>query len=237
MIDNLFPCDIGLLVSQDLIQTYGLDLEEVRDVILKDLLGEQPLPLGQPAGYTIGKWLRAASSPPPSTQATRTRTSWSPRSTNLMRRRSPPRTRGCDWKGTVDLEFLMVPGAPPPPPTAPYSHAVRAGDFLFVTGQLPSDPKTGDCLVPGGIVEQTHQVMRNLQTVLAGLGTSLDRTVLARVYLLNFADYAAMNGVYASYFAPGRMPGRTCIGVTGLALDALVEIDLVVRPNDEAAHP
>ncbi len=137
----------------------------------------------------------------------------------------------------MDLEFLMVPGAPPPPPTAPYSHAVRAGDFLFVTGQLPSDPKTGDCLVPGGIVEQTHQVMRNLQTVLAGLGTSLDRTVLARVYLLNFADYAAMNGVYASYFAPGCMPGRTCIGVTGLALDALVEIDLVVRPNDEAAHP
>ena len=92
-------------------------------------------------------------------------------------------------------------------------------------------------MVPGGIVEQTHQVMRNLQTVLAGLGSSLDRTVLARVYLLNFADYAAMNGVYASYFAPGRMPGRTCIGVTGLALGALVEIDLVVRPNDEAARP
>ncbi len=137
----------------------------------------------------------------------------------------------------MDLEFLMVRGAPPPPPTAPYSHAVRAGDFLFVTGQLPSDPKTGDCLVPGGIVEQTHQVMRNLQTVLAGLGSSLDRTVFARVYLLNFADYAAMNGVYASYFATGHMPGRTCIGVTGLALGALVEIDLVVRPNDEAARP
>ncbi len=135
------------------------------------------------------------------------------------------------------LEFLMAPGAPPPPPTAPYSHAVRAGEFLFVTGQLPSDPKTGDRLVPGGIVEQTHQVMRNLQTVLTGLGTSLDRTVFARVYLLNFADYAAMNGVYAAYFAPGRMPGRTCIGVTGLALDALVEIDLVVRPDDEAARP
>lgn len=79
--------------------------------------------------------------------------------------------------------------------------------------------------------------MRNLQTVLAGLGSSLDRTVFARVYLLNFTDYAAMNGVYASYFAPGRMPGRTCIGVTGLALGALVEIDLVVRPNDEAARP
>lgn len=130
----------------------------------------------------------------------------------------------------MDLEFLIVPGAPPPPPTAPYSHAVRAGDYLFVTGQMPSDPKTGDRLVPGGIVEQTHQVMQNLRTVLRGAGTSLDRAVFARVYLVNFQDYAAMNGVYATYFTPGRLPARTCVGVTGLALGALVEIDLVVKP-------
>jgi 2-iminobutanoate/2-iminopropanoate deaminase len=130
------------------------------------------------------------------------------------------------------MEFVMVPGAPPPPPTAPYSHAVRAGEFLFVTGQLPTDPTRGDRLVPGGIVEQTHQVMRNLATVLAGAGTSLDRVAFARVYLTDFSQYAAMNGVYASYFAPGRLPGRTCVGVTGLALGALVEIDLVVRPEN-----
>jgi 2-iminobutanoate/2-iminopropanoate deaminase len=129
----------------------------------------------------------------------------------------------------MDLEFLMVPGAPPPPPTAPYSHAVRAGDFLFVTGQLPAGPESGE-LVAGGIVQQTHQVMRNLQAVLRGAGTGLERVVFARVYLVDFADYAAMNAVYASYFAPGRLPGRTCVGVTGLALGALVEIDLVVRP-------
>jgi 2-iminobutanoate/2-iminopropanoate deaminase len=128
-----------------------------------------------------------------------------------------------------DLEFLMVPGAPAPPPTAPYSHAVRAGDFLFVTGQMPNDPRTGQ-IVSGGVAEQTHRVMQNLQIVLAGAGTSLDRVVFARVYLVNFADYAVMNGVYAGYFAPGRLPGRTCVGVTGLALGALVEIDLVVRP-------
>lgn len=128
----------------------------------------------------------------------------------------------------MDLEFLMVADAPPPPPTAPYSHAVRAGDFLFVTGQLPADPGTGQ-LVGGGITEQTHQVMRNLQTVLRGAGTALERVVFARVYLVDFADYAAMNAVYASYFARGRLPGRTCVGVTGLALGALVEIDLVVR--------
>ena len=132
--------------------------------------------------------------------------------------------------GAMDIEYLMIPGAPPPPPTAPYSHAVRAGDFLFVTGQMPSDPKTGDRVVPGGIVEQTHQVMRNLQTVLAGTGTSLERAVFARVYLVNFQDYAAMNGVYVTYFKQGRLPGRTCVGVTGLALGALVEIDLIVKP-------
>jgi 2-iminobutanoate/2-iminopropanoate deaminase len=129
----------------------------------------------------------------------------------------------------MDLEFLVVPGAPPPPPTAPYSHAVRAGEFLFVTGQLPADPATGR-LIDGSIAEQTHQVMRNLQTVLRGAGTDLERAVFARVYLVNFADYPAMNAVYAGYFAPGRLPARTCVGVTGLALGALVEIDLLVRP-------
>jgi len=129
----------------------------------------------------------------------------------------------------MDLEFLTVRGAPPPPPTAPYSHAVRAGDYLFVTGQLGVDPVTGR-LVSGGIAAQTHQVMRNLQTVLSGAGASLDRAVFARVYLVNFDDYPVMNGVYASYFAPGRLPGRTCVGVTGLALGGLVEIDLIARP-------
>jgi reactive intermediate/imine deaminase len=130
----------------------------------------------------------------------------------------------------VTLEFLTVAGAPPPPPTAPYSHAVRAGDYLFVTGQLPVDPRTGDRLVGEGIVEQTHQVMRNLETVLAGAGTSLARVVFARVYLVNFGDYPRMNAVYSTYFEPGRLPARTCVGVTGLALGALVEIDLIVRP-------
>lgn len=128
----------------------------------------------------------------------------------------------------MDLEFLMVPGAPPPPPTAPYSHAVRAGDFLFVTGQLPAHPDTGQ-LVAGGITEQTHQVMRNLQSVLRGAGTDLDRVAFSRVYLVNFADYAAMNAVYQSYFAPGRLPARTTVGVTALALGGAVEIDLIVR--------
>ena len=129
----------------------------------------------------------------------------------------------------MNLEFLMVEGAPPPPPTAAYSHAVRAGDFLFVTGQLGVDPVTNH-LVPGGIVAQTRQVMQNLQTVLRGAGTSLDRAVMARVYLTNFGDYAAMNAEYVGHFSPGRLPARTTVGVTGLALGGAVEIDLIVRP-------
>ena len=128
----------------------------------------------------------------------------------------------------MDLEFLNFPAAPPPPPTAAYSHAVRAGEYLFVTGQLGVDPKT-NALVPGGTVAQTHQVMRNLQAVLAGAGTTLARAVMVRIYLTNFADYAAMNAAYASYFDPGRLPARTTVGVTALALGGAVEIDLVVR--------
>jgi reactive intermediate/imine deaminase len=129
----------------------------------------------------------------------------------------------------MDLEFLNLPGAPPPPPTAAYSHAVRAGEYLFVTGQLGVDPNM-NALVPGGATAQTHQVMRNLQTVLAGAGTTLARVVMARVYLTDFAaDYPAMNAAYATYFAPGRLPARTTVGVTGLALGAAVEIDLIVR--------
>jgi 2-iminobutanoate/2-iminopropanoate deaminase len=128
----------------------------------------------------------------------------------------------------MDLEFLMAAGAPPPPPSAAYSHAVRAGNYLFVTGQLGVDPVTNH-LVPGGIVAQTRQVMQNLQTVLRGAGTSLDRAVMARVYLTDFGDYAAMNAEYARHFAPGRLPARTTVGVTGLALGGAVEIDLIVR--------
>jgi 2-iminobutanoate/2-iminopropanoate deaminase len=128
----------------------------------------------------------------------------------------------------MDLRFLTVPGAPPPPPTAAYSHAVRAGDYLFVTGQLGVDPKT-NALVAGGAEEQAKQIMRNLETVLKGAGTTLDRAVMARLYLVNFAaDYPAVNRVYSGYFKEGRYPARTTVGVTNLALGAMVEIDLIV---------
>jgi 2-iminobutanoate/2-iminopropanoate deaminase len=128
----------------------------------------------------------------------------------------------------MELAFLNFADAPPPPPTAAYSHAVRAGEWLFVTGQLGVDPKTGT-LVPGGTVAQCRQVMQNLATVLRSAGTSLDRAVMTRIYLTDFADYAAVNAEYARHFAPGKLPARTTVGVTALALGGAVEIDLIVR--------
>jgi len=126
------------------------------------------------------------------------------------------------------IEFLMVAAAPKP--VAPFSHATACGGWLFVTGQMPTDPADDSAPLPDGIEAQTRRVMDNLRIVLAGAGSSLEQIVFARVYLTHFErDYAAMNRVYQSYFAPGCLPARTCIGVTGLARGALVEIDLLAR--------
>lgn len=127
-----------------------------------------------------------------------------------------------------DLLFHMVEGAPQP--VAPFSHAVEVDGWVIVTGQMPTDPADSEAPLPEGVEAQTRRVMDNLKRVLSGLGLGLDRVVNARVYLTEFQrDYAAMNRVYESYFEPGRLPARTCVGVTGLACDALVEIDLMVR--------
>jgi reactive intermediate/imine deaminase len=126
------------------------------------------------------------------------------------------------------IEFLMVPDAPKR--VAPYSHATVAEGWIFVTGQVPTDPNDNSAPLAEGIEAQTHRVIDNLRRVLAGAGSGLDRVVFARVYLTHFErDYAAMNAVYQSYFASDHLPARTCIGVTGLACGALVEIDLLAR--------
>jgi 2-iminobutanoate/2-iminopropanoate deaminase len=126
------------------------------------------------------------------------------------------------------IEFLMVAGAPTP--VAPFSHAVAADGWLFVTGQMPTDPADDDAPLPEGVEAQTRRVVENLKLVLAGAGSGLDKVVFARVYLTHFErDYAAMNAVWRSYFAEGKLPARTCIGVTGLARGALVEIDLLAK--------
>jgi len=126
------------------------------------------------------------------------------------------------------IEFLMVADAPTP--VAPFSHAVAAEGWIFVTGQMPTDPDDDNAPLPEGIEAQTRRVVENLKIVLAGAGSALDKVVFARVYLTHFErDYAAMNAVWRTYFAEGRLPARTCIGVTGLARGALVEIDLLAK--------
>lgn len=117
-----------------------------------------------------------------------------------------------------------------PRPVAPFSHAVEADGWVFVTGQMPTDPDALDAPLPDGIAAQTVRVMENLKIVLDGLGLGLENITFARVYLTDFErDYELMNETYRSFFEDGKLPGRTCIGVTGLAVNALVEIDLVVR--------
>ncbi len=124
--------------------------------------------------------------------------------------------------------FHMI--AAGPRPVAPFSHATEADGWVFVTGQMPTDPNAPDAALPDGIEAQTRQVMDNLKIVLAGIGMGLEHTLQARVYLTHFdRDFAAMNQIYRSYFAPDKLPARTCIGVSGLAINALVEIDLVAR--------
>jgi 2-iminobutanoate/2-iminopropanoate deaminase len=124
--------------------------------------------------------------------------------------------------------FHMIPGAPTP--VAPFSHAVEADGWVFVTGQMPTDPHDDPAPLPDGVEAQTRRVMDNLKLVLGGLDLGLEHVVVARVFLTDFQrDYAAMNAVYTSYFPADRLPARTCVGVTGLARDALVEIDLIAR--------
>ena len=132
----------------------------------------------------------------------------------------------------MDLAFVMAEAAPQP--VAPFSHAVKAGSFLFVTGQMPTLPGQSPQLVDGDCAIQTAQVMDNLLHVLKSQHLGWDRVLMARVYLTHFQrDYASMNAVYESYFDPAKKPARTCIGVTGLALNALVEIDLVAAFRDD----
>lgn len=126
-----------------------------------------------------------------------------------------------------DLLFHVV--ASGPKPVAPFSHAVEAGGFVFVTGQMPDGPEAPGVL-PDGIEAQTRAVMRNLCLVLGGIGLDLSHVVMARLYLTAFArDYAALNALWPSFFTPGRLPARTTVGVTALAYGALIEIDLVAR--------
>ena len=127
----------------------------------------------------------------------------------------------------MNIEHLVFDDGPKR--VGPFSHAVKAGGFLFVTGQMPTLTNDPTKLIEGDIISQTHQVMKNLKHVLTAANTSLEDVVFVRIYLINFQDFDKMNAVYESYFSSDKLPARTCIGVTGLAVDASVEIDLIAK--------
>ena len=117
-----------------------------------------------------------------------------------------------------------------PTHVAPFSHAVESDGWIQLTGQMPTYPDDDTKPLAGGIKAQTRRVMDNLVIVLDGLGLGLEHVLSCRIYITEFKrDYKAMNETYRSYFPAGRLPARTCIGVTGLAREALVEIDMVAK--------
>ena len=117
-----------------------------------------------------------------------------------------------------------------PRPVAPFSHAVESDGLVILTGQMPTDPDAPDAPLPEGIDGQTRRVMDNLEIILGELGLDFSHVVQCRCFLTEFErDYAEFNETYQSYFPPDRRPARTTIGVTALAVGALVEVDCVAK--------
>jgi 2-iminobutanoate/2-iminopropanoate deaminase len=127
--------------------------------------------------------------------------------------------------------FHVIANAPKP--VGPYSHVVEADGWLFVTGQLATDPDDDSRPLPEGIEAQTRKVFDNLSRALAGAGAGFEHVVCVRIFLTEFErDYAAVNRLYVTYFPSDRLPARTTIGVTHLARGGIVEIDMIAyRPR------
>ena len=125
-------------------------------------------------------------------------------------------------------QFHMISDGPSP--VAPFSHAVESDGWVILTGQMPTVPGAPDAPLVHGIAAQTMQVMANLGTILRGLELDLSHVVQMRAYLTEFErDYAVFNDTYKAHFPADRLPARTTIGVTALAVGALVEIDSIAR--------
>jgi 2-iminobutanoate/2-iminopropanoate deaminase len=121
-------------------------------------------------------------------------------------------------------QAIATPSAPKA--IGPYSQAIRAGSLLFVSGQIPLDPASGQ-MVDGSIGEQTHRVFQNLGAILEAAGTTFDQVIRTTVYLADMNDFAAMNEVYGTYFS-SPAPARATVQAARLPRDARVEIDLIV---------
>ena len=125
------------------------------------------------------------------------------------------------------MRTLIIQPAQAAPPVGPYSHAVRAGDLLFCSGQIPLDPATGN-MVAGDVRAQTERVLENVRILLEDQGLSFPRVIKSTVYLTNLADFAAMNEVYARYFSKD-FPARSTVQVAALPRGAAVEIEVIAH--------
>jgi 2-iminobutanoate/2-iminopropanoate deaminase len=121
------------------------------------------------------------------------------------------------------LEIIKTEKAPSP--IGPYSQAIRANGFLFVSGQIPIDPQTGD-VVGGGIEDQTRQVMGNLAAILEAAGSGLPKVVKTTIFLINLDDFASVNRIYGELLGDVK-PARATVQVARLPKEVLVEIEAV----------
>ena len=122
-------------------------------------------------------------------------------------------------------EAVNTPEAPAP--VGPYSQAVLAGGWLYCSGQVALDPRSGELLGGGDVALETQQVLRNLQAVLEQAGATAAQVVRTTVYLVDLADFSTVNALYAEVFGQGVAPARACVQVAALPLGARVEIDAV----------
>lgn len=123
------------------------------------------------------------------------------------------------------MKRTIISTAAAPAAVGPYSQAVRIGDLVYTAGQIPLDPATGS-MVPGGIEEQTRQVLNNMSAVLEAAGSGMDRIVKMTVFMTDLGQFAQMNAVYAEFF-PGDPPARSAIEVSALPLGADIEMEAV----------
>ena len=119
----------------------------------------------------------------------------------------------------------VISTAKAPQAIGPYSQAIEAGDFIFVSGQIPLIPATGE-LVEGSVEVQTARVLENLKAILEAAGSSLESVVKTTVYITNMDEFAKVNGIYGQYFQENP-PARVCVEVSKLPKGALVEIDVI----------
>lgn len=123
----------------------------------------------------------------------------------------------------ADLEYLTPFGVP----SRPFSPAVRVGDLIYLSGQIGTDASATGGLVEGGIRNETRQTLLNIRRVLESVGSGMDRVVKCTVFMADMAEWDAMNDIYREMFPPGRLPARSALGASGLALNARVEIECI----------